>query len=118
VVWAAGVEVSPLAAALGRATGADVDRTGRVTVNEDLTLADRPEVLVIGDVVRVAAARGGTLDLPGLAPARPAPQRTHRHPLDRRLRDARARRAAHHLRAVAGPAGRRPRPLLHGGGPG
>ena len=38
VIWAAGVEASPLAAALG-----EVDRAGRVTVEPDLTLPGHPE---------------------------------------------------------------------------
>ena len=63
VVWAAGVTASPLAAALGSATGAEVDRAGRVSVEPDLTLPGHPEVLAMGDMVRV-----GETVLPGLAP--------------------------------------------------
>jgi NADH dehydrogenase len=59
-VWAAGVTAS----SLGGLLGAEQDRAGRVTVTEQLTLPDRPEVFVLGDMVRV----GGEL-LPGLAPA-------------------------------------------------
>ena len=36
-VWAAGVSASPLGAQLAKATGAQVDRSGRVEVNKDLT---------------------------------------------------------------------------------
>jgi NADH dehydrogenase len=69
IVWAAGVEASPLARALGEATGADVDRAGRVMVEPDLTLPGHPEVLAIGDMVRVRDARTGQPQaLPGLAP--------------------------------------------------
>jgi NADH:ubiquinone reductase (H+-translocating) len=67
-IWAAGVEASPLARTLAEATGAELDHTGRVTVQADLTLPGRPEVLALGDMVRVADAGGGTLDLPGVAP--------------------------------------------------
>jgi NADH dehydrogenase len=59
-IWAAGVTAS----SLGGLLGAEQDRAGRVTVTEQLTLPDRPEVFVLGDMVRV----GGEL-LPGLAPA-------------------------------------------------
>jgi NADH dehydrogenase len=69
VVWAAGVMASPLAETLGDATGAEVDRAGRVTVEPDLTLPGHPEVLAIGDMVRVRDAKTGEARvLPGLAP--------------------------------------------------
>ncbi|HWC38333.1 MAG TPA: NAD(P)/FAD-dependent oxidoreductase [Acidimicrobiales bacterium] len=69
VVWAAGVTASPLAQILGQATGAEVDRSGRVTVEPDLTLPGRPEVLALGDMVRVRDAGSGEARvLPGVAP--------------------------------------------------
>ena len=69
VVWAAGVTASPLARTLGEACGAEVDRAGRVAVEPDLTLPGHPEVLAIGDMVRVRDTRTGQLQtLPGLAP--------------------------------------------------
>ena len=67
-VWAAGVNASPLAAELGRAAGAEIDRAGRVTVGVDLTLPGHPEVLALGDMVRVQAPDGTVVPLPGLAP--------------------------------------------------
>ena len=63
IVWAAGVTASPLAAALAEGSESDVDRAGRVTVEADLTLPGRPEVLAIGDMARVPEK-----PLPGLAP--------------------------------------------------
>jgi NADH dehydrogenase len=69
VVWAAGVMASPLARTLGEVSGADVDRAGRVTVEPDLTLPGHPEVLAIGDMVRVRdAGTGEARVLPGVAP--------------------------------------------------
>jgi NADH:ubiquinone reductase (H+-translocating) len=69
VVWAAGVTASPLARALGEASAAEVDRVGRVAGEPDLTLAGHPEVLALGDMVRVRDARTGEPQvLPGLAP--------------------------------------------------
>jgi NADH dehydrogenase len=62
-IWAAGVEASELAGMLAREAGARTDRAGRVTVEPDLTLAGHPEVLALGDMVRV-----GDDALPGLAP--------------------------------------------------
>jgi NADH dehydrogenase len=63
VIWAAGVTPSALATILGESTGAELDRAGRVTVEPNLTLPGHPEVLALGDMVRV---RG--MELPGLAP--------------------------------------------------
>jgi NADH:quinone reductase (non-electrogenic) len=69
VVWAAGVEASPLARTLGEACGAEIDRAGRLTVEADLTLPGRPEVLAFGDMVRVRDPPTGQLQaLPGNAP--------------------------------------------------
>ena len=50
VFWAAGNAASPLI----RAMGIDVDRAGRAIVNPDLSVANHPEVFVIGDAAAVA----------------------------------------------------------------
>lgn len=69
VVWAAGVAGSPLARALAQQSGAELDRSGRVTVEPDLSLAGHPEVLALGDMVRVRdPATGEARTFPGLAP--------------------------------------------------
>jgi NADH dehydrogenase len=59
-VWAAGVEASPLAAALAAASGAGTDRSGRIEVLPDLTLPGHPEVFVVGDMAALD-------DLPAVA---------------------------------------------------
>lgn len=59
-VWAAGMSASPLGKVLAAATGAELDRTGRVTVLDDCTLPGHPEIFVIGDMMALDA-------LPGLA---------------------------------------------------
>jgi NADH:ubiquinone reductase (H+-translocating) len=59
-MWAAGVAASPLGALVARQTGAEVDRSGRVRVQHDLTLPGHPEVFVIGDMIALD-------DLPGVA---------------------------------------------------
>lgn len=66
ILWAAGIEASPLAKCLGQQAGADIDRAGRVAVKSDLSLAGHPNVFVIGDM----AACNGPDDrpLPGIAP--------------------------------------------------
>ena len=60
VIWAAGVQASPLGRRIAEQAGVEVDRGGRVPVEPDLTLAGHPEVRVLGDL----AATG----LSGVAP--------------------------------------------------
>jgi NADH dehydrogenase len=62
VVWAAGVQASPLA----RSLGVPLDRAGRVPVAADLTVPGCPGVLAIGDV---AAVEQDGRPVPGIAPA-------------------------------------------------
>jgi NADH dehydrogenase len=62
VLWAAGVEASPLA----RTLGVPLDKAGRVVVEPDLTIPGHPEVFVIGDLA-VFCHQGGA-PLPGMAP--------------------------------------------------
>src|SRR3954462_9202863 len=68
VIWAAGVPASGLARRLAELTGAELDRAGRIAVEPDLTLPGHPEVLALGDMVRVRDARGELQVLPGVAP--------------------------------------------------
>ncbi len=67
VVWAAGVTPSALARALADAGGVELDRAGRLIVEQDLTLPGHPEVFALGDMVAVRR-RDGVQTLPGLAP--------------------------------------------------
>jgi NADH:ubiquinone reductase (H+-translocating) len=57
VIWAAGVEASPL----GRSLGVPVDRVGRVIVQPDLSIPDHPEVFVIGDLAACTGDDGRPL---------------------------------------------------------
>jgi len=60
VIWAAGVQASPLARLLAEASGAVCDRAGRIETRPDCTLPKHPEVFAIGDMA--------SLDrLPGVA---------------------------------------------------
>jgi NADH dehydrogenase len=68
VVWAAGVTASGLASTLAELTGAEQDRALRVTVEPDLTLPGHPEVLALGDMVRVRGRDGSPITFPGVAP--------------------------------------------------
>jgi NADH dehydrogenase len=58
VVWAAGVQASPLAALLAEASGAQVDRSGRIETLPDLTLPGHPEVFAVGDMVSLNGLPG------------------------------------------------------------
>lgn len=60
LLWTAGVEAPPLAAAVATATGAEQDRAGRIAVGQDLSIPGHPEIMVAGDMM--------SLDrLPGVA---------------------------------------------------
>ena len=59
VIWAAGVQASPLAGLLAKATGAETDRAGRIAVLPDLSLPGHPEVFAVGDMASIN-------DLPGV----------------------------------------------------
>ena len=58
VLWAAGVEASPLAALLAESSGSPTDRAGRLAVAADLTLPGHPEVFAIGDMVALDGVPG------------------------------------------------------------
>src|SRR5207302_5848639 len=61
VLWAAGVQASPLA----RSLGVPLDRAGRVPVEPDLSVPGAPEVFVIGDLAAAKAPDGSLV--PGVA---------------------------------------------------
>ena len=65
VVWAAGVQTAEIARTLAKATAAETDRAGRISVNADLTVRGHPEISVIGDAASLAGSDGRPL--PGLA---------------------------------------------------
>lgn len=60
VLWTAGVEAVPFARHVAEMVGAPVDRSGRIQVEPDLTVAGHPEIFVIGDLA-------GRDKLPGVA---------------------------------------------------
>ena len=61
VLWAAGVQASPLAKSLG----APLDRAGRVEVQPDLSIPGDANVFVVGDLARMLNADG--TQVPGVA---------------------------------------------------
>ena len=62
IIWAAGVVASPLLDSLGT----EQDRTGRVKVNDDLSIPGYPNIYVIGDAAHLEDEQGNPL--PALAP--------------------------------------------------
>lgn len=64
VFWAAGVQASPLGATLD----VPMDRQGRVMVQPDLSIANHPEVFVIGDLAKVIDPKSKH-EVPGVGPA-------------------------------------------------
>jgi NADH dehydrogenase len=67
IIWAAGVQASPLARKLAEATGAELDRKGRIVVNpSDCSVTE--DIYAIGDMVNLN-------NLPGIA--EPAIQEGH-----------------------------------------
>ncbi len=65
VIWAAGVQASGFGDVLKQRAGAQLDRGGRVTVSEDLSVPGHPEIFVIGDLAHVEQ---DSKMLPGVAP--------------------------------------------------
>jgi len=66
VIWAAGVQASPLGHSLAVRAGAKTDRAGRLLVEPDLTLPGHPEIFVIGDLAN--SSHETRKPLPGVAP--------------------------------------------------
>jgi len=58
VIWAAGVQASPLAGMLAEASGAETDRAGHIAVLPDLTLPGHPEVFCVGDMTTLNGLPG------------------------------------------------------------
>jgi len=63
ILWAAGVQASAAADWIG----ADSDQVNRVVVQPDLTVANHPEIFVIGDTATINDSQGN--QVPGIAPA-------------------------------------------------
>jgi NADH dehydrogenase len=63
IVWAAGVEASPVT----RSLGVPLDRAGRIQVLPDLSLPGHPEVFALGDIAALTDAKGQRV--PGVCPA-------------------------------------------------
>lgn len=66
VVWAAGMQATPITKDLAKQSGVELDRMGRVSVNEDLSLPGFNNVYVLGDIAAYKNEEGNLL--PGIAP--------------------------------------------------
>ena len=63
IIWSAGVSAVPLTKRLGT----ELDKSGRVKVNPDLSVPGHPEVFAIGDLAHVLQENGELV--PGVSPA-------------------------------------------------
>jgi len=66
VLWAAGVQASPLGKILANQTGVPLDKGERVCVDSNLAIPGHPEILVTGDL---AFTQSDGKEVPGVAPA-------------------------------------------------
>jgi NADH:ubiquinone reductase (H+-translocating) len=66
VLWAAGVQASPMGKVLVERAGANLDRSGRVIVDADLSVPGYSNIFVVGDLAHFA--HQSDTPLPGVAP--------------------------------------------------
>lgn len=66
ILWTAGVKASFLGKVLANNTGAELDRSGRVIVNPDLSVPKHPNIFIVGDLAHLSI--DGKEPLPGVAP--------------------------------------------------
>jgi NADH:ubiquinone reductase (H+-translocating) len=66
VLWAAGVQASPMGKVLVERAGANLDRSGRVIVDADLSVPGHSNIFVVGDLAHFA--HQSDTPLPGVAP--------------------------------------------------
>ena len=65
VIWTAGVTPSPA----GKWLNVETDHAGRVRIQRDLTVADHPEIFVVGDTASLGVAGMGRYSSGILGPA-------------------------------------------------
>jgi NADH dehydrogenase len=66
VLWAAGMKASGMGEVIAKATGAQLDRAGRVIVEPNLSVPNHPNIFVIGDLANFP--HQNDKPLPGVAP--------------------------------------------------
>jgi NADH dehydrogenase len=65
VLWAGGVVTTPFGKKLAERTHAETDKSGRITVNSDLTIPNYPDIFIVGDLSHATEKDGKPL--PGVA---------------------------------------------------
>ena len=66
ILWAAGMQATSFTRVLHDRTGVELDRSGRVIVEQDLSIAGYPDIFAIGDMISFLGDDGAPL--PGVAP--------------------------------------------------
>ena len=66
VLWAAGMQATPLTKNIATQAGVELDRMGRIAVNPDLSVPGFANLYVLGDIASCKTAAGNLL--PGIAP--------------------------------------------------
>jgi NADH dehydrogenase len=87
VIWAAGVAAAALGRQLSGATGAAIDRAGRIVVEPDLSIAGFSNISVVGDLAAAKSHLAGheARPVPGVSPAAKQMGRTAAANILRRL---------------------------------
>jgi NADH dehydrogenase len=65
VLWAGGVTTTPFGRKLAERTRSETDRSGRIKVKPDLTVANYPDIFIVGDLAYIEEKQGQSL--PGVA---------------------------------------------------
>jgi NADH dehydrogenase len=65
VLWAGGVTTTPFGRKLAERTRSETDRSGRIKVKPDLTVANYPDIFIVGDLAYIEEKPGKPL--PGVA---------------------------------------------------
>lgn len=94
VLWAAGVQSSPLARKLAEACDVDFDRAGRIKVLGDCSIPNFPEIFAVGDMSNCPGPGGEPL--PGVAPVAMQQAQFAAAIIDARLRGEEPPKAFHY----------------------
>jgi NADH:ubiquinone reductase (H+-translocating) len=84
ILWAAGVQASPLGRLLAEKAGVEADKEGRIIIQPDLTVPGHQELFVLGDLAHFE--HQGGKPLPGVAPVAMQQGRYVARLIGRRLR--------------------------------
>ena len=106
ILWAAGVQASPLGKRLADACDADTDRAGRIKVMPDCSIPNHPRIFAIGDMANCPGDDGRPL--PGVAPVAMQQARFAAKVIDANVRGTEAPKSFHYRdRGMMATIGRR-----------